>query len=49
MDDRQQTQPLDFLLALLGIDIEKAAPAILKMAAIGLILLEAFRFGQHIG
>jgi hypothetical protein len=46
---RIQMNPLEFAIAALGIDPEKAALAFLKSTAFAFVLFLAFRFGQILG
>lgn len=48
MDNRHEMNPLEFLLESFGVNPEKAAWALIKIAALGLLLAESFRFGQFL-
>lgn len=41
----EKPSPVEFLLSLIGVDAETMAPAIVKLSAVALALLEAYRFG----
>jgi hypothetical protein len=41
----ERPSPVEFLLSLIGVDAETMAPAIVKLSAVALALLEAYRLG----
>ena len=41
----ERPSPVEFLLSLIGVDAETMAPAIVKLSAVALAFLEAYRLG----